>query len=66
MIEADHENLEHLIDICSAPDAMCEDMCGPGRPLGAPENRYESMSGELDRVDYRMERIERRLELTDA
>jgi hypothetical protein len=41
-------------------------MCELKRPLGALENRYVSMSSQLDGINPRIERIERRLDLTDA
>jgi predicted nucleic acid-binding Zn-ribbon protein len=66
MTETDHEILEHLVHIRSALDAMCEDMRELKRPLGALENRYLSMSCQLDGINSRIERIERRLDLTDA
>jgi archaellum component FlaC len=45
---------------------MREDMSELKLPLGALENRYVSMSNKLDRIDSRIKRIERRLDLTDA
>jgi hypothetical protein len=66
MTETDHEIIEHLIYIRSAVDAVCGDMRELKGPLGALENRYLSMSCQLDRINFRIERIERRLDLTDA
>ena len=66
MTETDHEILEHLVHIRGALDAMCEDMRELKRPLGGLENRYLGMSLRLERIDSRIERIERRLDLTDT
>ena len=66
MTETDHEILGHLVHIRSALDAMREDMRELKRPVGALENRYLSMSVQLDRINSRIARIERRLDLADA
>jgi predicted nucleic acid-binding Zn-ribbon protein len=66
MVETDDEIMEHLLHIRSALDTTREDMCELKRPLGALENRYVSMSSQLDGINPRIERIERRLDLTDA
>jgi hypothetical protein len=63
MTETSDEILEHLLHIRGALDAMREDMRELKRPVGALENRYLSLSGQLDRINSR---IERRLDLTDA
>lgn len=62
MTETDQEILEPLVHIRSTLDAMRE----LKRPLGALENRYLSTSVQLDRIDFRIARIERRLDLADA
>jgi hypothetical protein len=66
MTETDQEILEHLLHIRSALDAMREDMREFKRPLAALENRYPNMSAQLDRINSRIGRIERRLDLADA
>jgi hypothetical protein len=66
MTETDHQILEHLVHIRSALDVMREDVRELKRPLGALENRCARMSGQLDRINSRIVRIERRLDLTDA
>jgi hypothetical protein len=66
MTKTDHEILEHLLHIRSTLDAMREDMRELRRPIGALESRYVSMSSQLDRINSSIERIEWRLDLTDA
>lgn len=66
MADTDDEILEHLLHIRSALDAMREDMRELKRPLAALENRHLSMSAQLDRINARIEGIERRLDLADA
>ena len=66
MTETDNEIMEHLLHIRSAIDDMRQDMRELRQPLGALENRYLSMSCQLDCIDSRIERIERRLDPTDA
>ena len=66
MAETLDEILEHLLHIRSALDAMHQDRRELKRSLGALENRYLSISTQLDRINSRIERIERRLDLTDA
>ena len=66
MTETDHEILGHLVHIRSALDAMREDVRELKRPLGALEDRYWRMSVQLDRINSRIARIERRLDLADA
>jgi predicted nucleic acid-binding Zn-ribbon protein len=66
MTETNDEIIEHLAHIRSALDDLRQDMRELKRPVGALENRYVDMSGQLDRINFRIERIERRLDLTDA
>ena len=66
MTKTDHEILEHLLHIRSTLDATREDMRELRRPIGALESRYVSMSSQLDRINSSIERIEWRLDLTDA
>jgi hypothetical protein len=66
MTETDDEIAEHLLYIRSAIDDLRQDMRELKRPPGALENRSVSMSGQLGRINSRLDRIERRLDLTDA
>jgi len=66
MAETNDEIMVHLLHVCSAIHDMRRDMREPKLPLGALWNRYVSMSNRLDRIDSRIERIERRHDLTDA
>jgi hypothetical protein len=66
MTETNHEIMEHLLHIRATLDAVRDDMLELKRPVGALENRCLCMSSQLDRIDSRIERIERRLDLTDA
>ena len=65
---ADVENLvlEHLRHILGAIDDMREDIREVKQCIGALEHQYAGLSTRLDRMDYRIERIEKRLDLTDA
>jgi hypothetical protein len=58
--------LEHLGHIRGAVDGSREDMREVKGRLGLLENQYANISTTLDRLDGRVERIERRLDLTDA
>ncbi len=49
-----------------ALDGLRDDMREVKQRLGILENQYASISNRLDRMDFRIERIERRLDLTDA
>jgi hypothetical protein len=66
MTETNDKILEHLLYIRRAIDDLRQDMRELKRPLGALENRSVSMSGQLERINSRFDRIERRLDLTDA
>jgi len=65
---ADSENivLEHLRHIRGAVDGLRDDMREVKGRLGILESQYASLSNRLDRVDGRIERIERRLSLAEA
>jgi hypothetical protein len=65
MTETNDEIMVHL-HIRSAISDVRRDMRELKLPLGALENRYVSMSNQLDRIDSRIERIKRRLDPTDA
>jgi predicted nuclease with TOPRIM domain len=58
--------LEHLRHIRSAVDGLRDDMREVKGRLGILESQYANLSNRLDRVDGRIERIERRLNLADA
>jgi predicted nucleic acid-binding Zn-ribbon protein len=47
-------------------DGVREDMREVKTRLGILENQHAGMSSRLDRLDARVERIERRLDLADA
>jgi archaellum component FlaC len=63
MTEADNIVLEHSRHIRGAIDGVRDDIREIKQRVGNPENQYANMSNRLDRMD---ERIERRLDLTDA
>ena len=58
--------LEHLRAIRSSVDRLVEDMQDVKKRLGFLEHQYASLSTRLDRVDERIARIEKRLELVEA
>jgi hypothetical protein len=62
MIEPNNAVLEHLCHIRGARDGLRE----MKQRIGSLENRYANRSNWLDRMDVRIERSERRLDLTDA
>lgn len=66
MPNTDNIVLEHLRHIRGAVDGLRDDMREVKQRLGILEHQYASISNRLDRVDLRIERIERRLDLTDA
>jgi predicted nucleic acid-binding Zn-ribbon protein len=66
MTEVENLILDHLRHMRSAIDGVREDMREVKTRLGILENQYASMSSRLDRLDARVERIERRLDLADA
>ena len=66
MDETDNIVLEHLRHIRSAVDGLRDDMREVKGRLGILESQYANLSNRLDRVDGRIERIERRLNLADA
>jgi predicted nucleic acid-binding Zn-ribbon protein len=66
MTEVENLILDHLRPMRSAIDGLREDMREVKTRLGILENQYASMSSRLDRLDARVERIERRLDLADA
>jgi predicted nucleic acid-binding Zn-ribbon protein len=66
MTEVENLILDHLRHMRSAIDGWREDMREVKTRLGILENQYASMSSRLDRLDARVERIERRVDLADA
>jgi hypothetical protein len=62
MVEPDDIILAHLHHICGALDEMRND----AREIIPGESQYADMSNRLNRMDFRIERIERRLDLTGA
>ena len=65
-MSTDNIILEHLRAIRTNVDRLVDDMHEVKQRLGFLENQYASLSNRLDRMDLRIERIERRLELQDA
>jgi predicted nucleic acid-binding Zn-ribbon protein len=66
MTEVENLILDHLRHMRGGIDGLREDMREVKTRLGILENQYASMSSRLDRLDARVERIERRLDLADA
>lgn len=66
MTEVENIVLEQLRHIRGAVDAVRDDIREIKQRLGILENQYASMSSRMDRMDGRIERIESRLNLTDA
>jgi predicted nucleic acid-binding Zn-ribbon protein len=66
MTEVENLILDHLPHMRSALDALRDDMREVKTRLGILGNQYASMSVRLDRLDARVERIERRLDLAEA
>jgi len=58
--------LEHLRAIRGTVERMAEDMIEVKQRLGILEHQYASVSTRLDRIDERVQRIEKRLDLIDA
>jgi hypothetical protein len=57
--------LDHLRHLRGGMDVLRDDMREVKTRLGILVNQY-AMSSRLDRLDARVERIERRLDLADA
>jgi hypothetical protein len=66
MTNADEEIIGHLLYIRSTIGAIREDVREMLRPVVALEDRHMSIASQLDRIDSRLARIERYLDLTDA
>ncbi|HRO12304.1 hypothetical protein [Amaricoccus sp.] len=65
-METDTLILEHLRAIRATLDRHGEDLREIKGRLGILESQYASLSNRLDRMDERVARIERRLELYEA
>jgi len=66
MAETENIFLEHLRHIRTTVDGLRDDMREMKSRMGILENQYASLSTPIDRLDARVERIERRLELADV
>ena len=66
MTDPDNIVLEHSCHIGGATDSLRDDLREIKHRVGSLEDWYANMSNRLDRVDFRIEHIERRLDLTDA
>jgi predicted nucleic acid-binding Zn-ribbon protein len=58
--------LEHLRAIRSTVDGLAADMREVKSRLGILEQQYASLSNRLDRMDERIGRIEKRLQLVES
>jgi predicted nuclease with TOPRIM domain len=58
--------IEHLRYIRGAVDGLRDDMREIKTRLGILESQYASVSNRIDRLDDRLERVERRLELNET
>ena len=65
-VSTDNVVLEHLRAIRGTVERLSEDMQEVKTRLGILENQYASISSGLDRLDARVLRIEKRLDLVDA
>ncbi|HVL20571.1 MAG TPA: hypothetical protein VM422_06250 [Amaricoccus sp.] len=65
-MDTDNIILEHLRAIRATQDRHSEDLREIKTRLGFLEAQYASLSNRLDRMDERVGRIERRLDLLDA
>jgi archaellum component FlaC len=66
MTEPDNIVLEHSYHIRGAIDKVRDDFRVIKQRAGGLENQYADMSNRLERRDFRIERFERRFDLTDA
>jgi archaellum component FlaC len=66
MTEAENLVLEHLRYMRTALDGVRDDIREIKGRLGTLESQYANISNRMDRLDGRIERIERRLQLTEA
>jgi archaellum component FlaC len=66
MAKPDNIVLEHLLHIRGAVEDIRKDVREILEGTGGLQNQHANMSNRLDRMDFRIERIERHLDLTDA
>ena len=66
MSEAESIVLEHVRYIRGAVDGLRDDMHEVKSRLGILESQYASVSSRMDRLDGRIDRIERRFNLAEA
>jgi archaellum component FlaC len=66
MVEPDNIILEHLHHIRGAVEDTRKDVREILQGSSGLQDQYANMSNRLDRMDFRIQRIERRLDLTDA
>ena len=66
MVQPDDIILEHLLHIRRAVEDTRKDVHEILQGAVGLQNPCANMSKRLDRMDFRIERIEQRLELTDA
>ena len=66
VVEIDNLILEHLRAIRETLDRHTEDLREIKTRLGILEQQYASLSNRLDRMDGRIGRIEKRLELVES
>jgi hypothetical protein len=66
MVQPDDIILEHLLHIRRAAEDTRKDVREILQGTGGLQNQYANMSNRLDRMDFHIERIERRFDLTDA
>ena len=65
-LSRDNIVLEHLLHIRSAVEDTRKNVREILQGTSGLQNQYANMSNCLDRMDFRIGRIERRLDLTDA
>ena len=66
MTEAESIVIEHLPYMRSAVDGVRDDLREIKGRLGTLESQYANISNRMDRLDGRVERIERRLNLAEV
>ena len=66
MVQPDDIILEHLLHIRRAVEDTRKDVLEILQGAVGLQNQYADVSKRLDRMDFRVERIEQRLDLTDA
>ena len=66
MTEIESMVLEHLRHIRGVVDGLSDDVRDIKARLGTLETQYASLSNRMDRLDARVERIERRLSLAEV